>query len=348
VNVAGTNRNNTHPGTITQYPTHDASAPCARFDTADFQTRRLAATTTIDSPAFFADGSNGVNSAGQIPSPSASQYWCGSHYPTMIVYQNDEATLHNYIDSLSADGWTAVDYGMNWAVGVLDPSFEPVVEHMVDSGVLPEIMRGHPVDYGDIDVKKYVVLMTDGVNTLQADLKEEYKAGPTRIWHSATLANGNEMKGFLVHMPNNPASSRWYVPGSPSTTSDDTYMSASSFPADALQWDYHELFERFRTENVARYFFRYSDPTAYNQFLNAVQEGGYGTADSNLQTICDTAKVGDQIEVFTVSFEAPANAESLLQYCASKPGNYFDVEGTEISAAFSAIATQISQLRLTE
>ena len=54
------------------------------------------------------------------------------------------------------------------------------------------------------------------------------------------------------------------------------------------------------------------------------------------------------MEVFTVAFEAPPEAETLLQNCASKAGNYFDVEGTQISDAFTAIAVQISQLRLTE
>lgn len=349
VRVPGANGNNVHPGTITQYQTYDASAPCASFRSGDFQTRRLADSVTIDSPAYFAEGSNGANWAGEIGSPSASQYWCGSSYPTMIVYQNDETALHNYIDGLSARGWTAIDYGMNWAVGVLDPSFEPVVTHMVDNGVLVEQMRGHPVGYDNTEVNKYVVLMTDGVNTLQADLKDDYKAGPTRIWFSESRANGNEYNGYLVEMPDNPASSRWYAPGSPSTNNDDTYLSENAFPSDAVQWDFHELYERFRTDDVAEYFFKNSnDSAAYNEYRNVIVEGGYSTADANLRTICDTAKAGEQIEVFTVSFEAPTEAEALLQYCASNPGNYFDVEGTQISDAFSAIATQISQLRLME
>lgn len=350
VEVVNTTGTGALAGALTQYSTYDASAPCASFTSSDFQTRRLASATTIDSAGYFADGSSNFGSSG-ISQPSGQNYWCGTGYPTMIVYQNDETLLHNYIDSLSADGWTAIDYGMNWGVGILDPSFGPVVTDLVDNSLLPAQMAGHPVAYDNVEVMKYVVLMTDGINTKQKDLKPAFKDGASRIWYSDTRANGNEYNGYLVEMPDNSASQRWYVPGSPTTTSDDVYLAeGDASVADAVQWDYHKLYQRFRTDDAAEYFFEHSgDNTAFNAHNDVVDEsGGYTVADSNVRNICDTAKANDLIEIFAVSFEAPADAETLLQYCASKPGNYFDVQGTQISDAFSAIATQISQLRLTQ
>ena len=340
-------------GAIENYQTRNQAAPCARFHDDDFNTRRLSATTNIDTSASFVDDyfywALGVDTNVAYEQPFEFSFWCGSHNPTMMLYQNSETVLHNYIDSFAAYGATAIDYGMNWAVGILDPSFEPVVAGMVTDGLAPDSAAGHPVAFATEDVLKYIVVMTDGQNTDHFDLKDQYKSGPTRIWYSDTMANGNEQNGFLVEMPNGPASERWYVPRSPLTSADDQYLHQNARPADAQQWDFHQLYRRFRTNDVAKYFFKYSDPTAYAEYLDVVDDvGGYAAADTNLQNICTTAKANGYIEIFTVAFEAPANGEAVLQNCASKAGNYFDVAGTQISAAFSSIASQISQLRLTE
>lgn len=346
--VPGTSGANVLPGALTEYQTRNSAAHCARFRPNDYQTRRLAASVTVEGAGNFADVMAGGSFGSTYSQPNANAFWCGSYFPTVFLYRNDETELHDFIDGLVPQGYTAIDYGMNWGVGVLDPTFEPIVTHMVDSGLLDERMRGHPVKYDNIEVMKYVVLMTDGANTRQADLKDAYKDGPTRIWHSETLANGTEFNGYLVEMPKNPASSRWYVPRSPTTTSDDYYLAASALPADAVQWDHHKLFGRFRVADAAEYFFKV-DSAARNAYKAAVDESaGYQTADANLKAICDAAKANNDIEIFTVAFEAPAEGQVVLQDCASKPGNYFDVEGTQISSAFDSIATQISQLRLTE
>ncbi|WP_299923789.1 pilus assembly protein TadG-related protein [uncultured Pelagimonas sp.] len=69
--------------------------------------------------------------------------------------------------------------------------------------------------------------------------------------------------------------------------------------------------------------------------------------DSLLDSVCDAAKASG-IVVWTISFEGQEHGESVMQNCASSPSHYFDVEGTEISEAFSSIARTITQLRLTQ
>ena len=70
-----------------------------------------------------------------------------------------------------------------------------------------------------------------------------------------------------------------------------------------------------------------------------------GTKDSRTRSICTAAKA-EGIYVYTIGFEAPYNSRILLQDCATTPSHYFNVSGTQISAAFSAIAADINRLRL--
>ena len=337
-----------HPGAITQYNTHNAASRCAVFTDADFDTRSLVDGGGVVASGMYSENGNGMGT------PSGNNFWCGEDYPRVMLYQNSESVLHTHIDSLTANGWTAIDYGMNFGVGILDPSFEPIITDMVANNLLPAQMASHPVPYTNNDVLKYVVLMTDGKNTEHNDLKTEFKSGPTPVWFSpsAAAAAGNDYAGYFVEMPDRPATERWYFPNDPGTTSDDVFDNENMVvPLDAVQLDYHALYSRFRLDAAAEYFFANSDPVAYAVHLESNSEediGGYGTADTRTEAICDTAVINDRIEVFTVAFEAPTAAQTLLAGCASKTGNYFDVNGKEISAAFSSIAAQISQLRLTQ
>jgi hypothetical protein len=70
-------------------------------------------------------------------------------------------------------------------------------------------------------------------------------------------------------------------------------------------------------------------------------------ANARLSEICETAR--DQgIVIYTVAFEAPSGGQAALRDCASTPSHYFDVAGTDISGAFSAIASDIRALKLTQ
>ena len=63
--------------------------------------------------------------------------------------------------------------------------------------------------------------------------------------------------------------------------------------------------------------------------------------------ICDAAKA-QGIVIWTIGFEIPDPlGNQVLSDCATSPSHFFDVDGIEISNAFSAIATQINNLKLT-
>lgn len=343
-----------YAGALANYQTGNANAPCLVFDATDYGTRALTLSPKANrSGRFLQDqfywGLNGqVQQAYQTPYEWAQ--WCNNVQPRIFPYSNDEAALNAYIDGLWAYGATAINIGMNWGTAMLDPGFGQVVNAMIGDGDVAPAMSIYPTNYNNPDSQKYIVLMTDGANTNQFDLQASFKSGPSRVWYSeqATAGGTQPYSGYYVLMPNKPAGQRFYQPNLPTTTSDDQYVAETALPSDAVQLDYHAIYERFGVRSAARFFFQHSDSTAYALHFNATVQSGFGNADTNSRAICDEAKKNQAITVYTVAFEAPSGGQALLQDCATAPGYYFDVDGTQISDAFSAIANQIALLRLTE
>ena len=69
--------------------------------------------------------------------------------------------------------------------------------------------------------------------------------------------------------------------------------------------------------------------------------------DSTLQQSCTLAK-SNGVVVYGIAFEAPTNGQTQILACASSPAHYFNAQGLSITTAFRAIASNISQLRLTQ
>lgn len=103
-------------------------------------------------------------------------------YGAILPWQHDETLLHAHINSLSTGGWTAIDLGMNWAVGLLDPTANPAVLGLIASGDVHADFDQRPAPFVDGDpgttlddeTIKVVVMMTDGENTNQYDIADEY------------------------------------------------------------------------------------------------------------------------------------------------------------------------------
>lgn len=69
--------------------------------------------------------------------------------------------------------------------------------------------------------------------------------------------------------------------------------------------------------------------------------------DALTHSVCTAAKNAG-IVIWGIGFEVDDHGADVLESCASSPSHFFRVEGVEISEAFSAIASQINQLRLTQ
>jgi len=69
-------------------------------------------------------------------------------------------------------------------------------------------------------------------------------------------------------------------------------------------------------------------------------------ARRNMGDACDAAD-GAGVHVYTIAFQLSGSTNrTLMRDCASRPQNYYQVESMDIRSAFSAIAADINQLRL--
>lgn len=342
-----------YPGSLASYQTEDPNAPCLSFDAADFGTLSLGASGGFDrASAFLADNYYwGLGSEVQqaYDTPYEWARWCGNYFTRVMPLSNNQTALKTHINSMVATGATAINVGLNWGLGLLDNSFKSIADDMRTNNLLSSDTTGRPFNYNSPGVQKYVILMTDGANTNQFDLKAEFQNGPTRAWYSPSMGATSKYEGYYVLMPDNAVDQRWYRPMSPTDTTDDVYVTEASLPADAVQLDYHELYQRFGYQSAARFLFENSDATAYMAHNDVYEDnGGWGVADTRLKQLCDLARNNNQVKIFTVAFEAPTAGETVLQDCAHAPGFYFDVDGTDIKSAFRSIAGQIALLRLAE
>ncbi len=72
------------------------------------------------------------------------------------------------------------------------------------------------------------------------------------------------------------------------------------------------------------------------------------TARENMAESCDEAE-GKGVHIYTIAFQLNGSTNrDLMRNCASKSDNYFQIENTDIGTAFSAIASDISQLRISQ
>ena len=91
---------------------------------------------------------------------------------------------------------------------------------------------------------------------------------------------------------------------------------------------------------------RSSWPTTRMNALRA-QYASVATMNSQLQQSCTLAKTSGVI-VYGIAFEAPANGQQQISTCATSPAHYFNAQGLGIQSAFRAIASNLTQLKLTQ
>ena len=301
---------------------------CVVFDYNDYLQTDITTTQALNRMAHFEDSSS---SSSPITNPNCAV----NDDEAIIAYSISRADLKEKVNDLTAGGWTAIDVGLKWGVGLLDPAARPAINGLESAGVVHEELRNRPVDYSDNETLKVVVLMTDGQNTNQYDLKDEFKTGDSNIWWH------EDDDRYSVYTPT--WNDYWY-PHSRSYH-DSPYGGTS----ESRRLTHAELFARFSERYIANYFFRTPDYyNQYPQYRSAVTRIVDGSeADRRTRALCGEAR-DNGIVVFAIGFEAPSGGQDLMRDCAFTPSHYFDVDGVEISEAFSAIARSINQLRLTQ
>jgi Flp pilus assembly protein TadG len=302
------------------------NSSCTRFDEADFYTTVIDPAVEIERLAHFdysySNSYRDFTVAHCQTNDSAS----------ILPWSENPAELVSYVNSLSAGGWTAIDLGMKWGVGLLDPAARPALQALVAGNVVDGDFINRPVAYDDDETLKVIILMTDGENTEQWDLIQERKRGSSTVYFDNTSGR------YSSYLPDYDL---FYYPHS------DGYGS-TAWGADPQAIPWVDLWAQYTARKLAGEFYYYSGDWNYYNSLryNSLELYSNTTsADRRLRSIC--AAAGAQgIVIFAIGFEAPQGGQDVMFDCATTEAHYYDVEGIEISEAFASIARSINQLRL--
>lgn len=332
---------------------HQLFSNCVRFASSAFNSISLSTTVELDRISHFDRNNSNLNLVNG--DPTLRYPWCPPNDDGSILPPSTNlADLQAKIDSLGAQGNTATDLGMKWAAALLDPGSQQVFNNLITDHGLDNRLAGRPVEYNDPETVKVVVMMTDGANTSQYDLKPAYKGTMSPVWYSASQDR------YFVYFENRAQAGNrpWWDPGrrpDEDWNGNDNYLGywrwnlPSSAAGDAVQLSHTELFSRFNVRYVSEYFFRVendSQSSIRSQYRNAWHTyAGNTTADNYTLSVCNLLKA-QNVQIFTIGFEAPQRGKDLMRACATSPSFYYDVNGVEISEAFSSIANTIQQLRL--
>lgn len=304
---------------------HTASS-CADFVTADFSKTDI----PLPDPLFPSlhelqrTGNHDARSSSSSVYASNSRRTCRTNsYREILPFSNSWGDLQAQIDDLTYGGYTSIDLAMKWGTALLDPAFRPVVADMA-SGPTPTVIpefADRPFDFGSRGMQKVVVLMTDGKNTSQYELKPDYRSGPSEFWFHPDTGRRSVLQSD----------------GSYYYTYNGTYHvdPYSDGTGDSYQLTYPEVWAKYRT----RYYDakpQMSNPVSYNS----------SNKNSRLDSICSAAKL-KKIEVFTIGFETSSSSSAVMKSCASSEDHHFDATGLNLDNAFTSIAREIHELRLT-
>lgn len=325
-------------------------------------------------------GSSYVAPASAAPANNAGSRWCNAGTNNAVTLPTKNATkAKNAITALTAEGNTSILLGMRWATALIDPSARSIYSGLIATNNMDSNMSGRPLDYRDHDnpSMKVIVLMTDGEHVAHDRVTDPYKTGDadnliapsgnsTQIWratsgskeysvfHSSKVDTKNattiqNSKPFYV-----PHLNAWHArPWNGSTPATSVKYSATATYTGTKLQTWQEIWAEVRVDYVGRQFFeRPLGSSAYSAAMTKL-EAQYATVtemNNRLKENCAAARA-ESILVFGIAFQAPAAGKTAIQSCTSTPTStyYYDVtETSKIKEAFEVIATNLSQLRLTQ
>jgi Flp pilus assembly protein TadG len=287
----------------------------------------------------------------------------------------DPGTLNNYIENLIAWGGTGIEKGMKWGLALLDPQTRPVISGVHSTLGLHANFLGRPLGFDDRTTMKVIVLMTDGANFEGSRLNAGYRGNSlSPVWR---LPSGNYSIRFQTGRPADAGTNQYWHPYmcnptyytdwrgrqqvlDPCATQGRWHNRARGAEASATQISWHELWQEARIDWVVwQMYARALGPKGTSPADQTARVALFSTwrdtirsiepkveRDAALLQICDLAKANDVI-IFGVSYGVGGDS-TIIQNCATE-GNFYDTATpAQISAAFGSIASQISNLRLTQ
>ena len=256
----------------------------------------------------------------------------------ILPLSNHLPTLHAYINGLTAGGNTSTDIGMKWGVTLLDPATRSVINDLVADGEINPDFKDRPGDYNTDVSLKIAVLMADGQNTDQYMLNPSLRTGDSNVWYNAEEGEYSIRHDSSAENYYWPQDEDWH---------DHPYGNDSGEPGNAVRMTFPELFAQVSLAWNAEYNYEFTRSAWADWYTSAKTKLNSVAKDQQTKHICDATK--DQgIIVYSVGLDVSKRGGRLLRACASSGSHYFDSQGSEITDAFSAIASSIRKLRLTQ
>ncbi|TXI01426.1 MAG: hypothetical protein E6Q73_07170 [Pseudorhodobacter sp.] len=286
-----------------------------------------------------------VNFGDGWATPYERNRWCPPSTTNIVrMPTNNVATLQNQINGLQAIGATSINAGMKWGLTLLDPASRPMFAELAGMGAMSGEFADRPFDYQDEETMKVIVLMTDGEHFAEERVNDGFRSGNSPIYRARTTGE------YSIRHDSRPGPNKYYVPhlnawqllpyssgwGSTQQTWPQVWANQR------MSWVAWQLYARALGTDDATRSAQYT--TAMNMFRSKTATG---SMDTQLQEICTLAKDQDVI-VFGIAFEAPANGQAQIAQCASSPQHYFNAQGLEIQTAFDSIANNLTMLKLTQ
>jgi hypothetical protein len=278
--------------------------------------------------------------------PNAGNRWCPPSSVNIVRLPSYSITeLQGYINGLTAIGATSINAGMKWGMALLDPEARPMFQELINAGAVPNYYAGRPYDFTDDDSMKIVVLMTDGEHFKEERVNDGYRSGLSNLYKST--GDGN----YSAYHPGYTGSSNKYWVPHRNEWRAEPWNSGSG----VVQQTWPQVWSNLRLSYVAWHLYGRGLGTnnttrqqSYRDTIAAFRsQTATTTMDSQLQSACTLAK-NNGVIVYGIAFEAPTNGAAQIAACASSSAHYFNASGLQISTAFRAIASNISQLRLTQ
>ncbi|NBE06380.1 VWA domain-containing protein [Paragemmobacter ruber] len=284
--------------------------------------------------------------------PNQGNVWCPPSSVNVVRLQDDSiSAMHTYIDNLVAIGATSINAGMKWGGALLDPQFRTVVNEYVDAGTIPPEFRDRPFDYTKRDALKIVVLMTDGENFGDVRLNDAYRVGDSPIFKGT---DGNYSIQFTSGRPASAGANQFWVPH----TNDGAGQWRSTAWSSGTRMTWQQVWQELNVSWTAWHMYARalgtSSSTRSSQYSTwygnfRTQRGDDKSTpamDAELQQICTLTKQ-QGVLIYGIAFSAPTRGINAVKGCASSDGHFFNSTSTnQLNAAFQAIATNITQLRL--
>ena len=309
---------------------------CMIFDDADYNTAAISTVSTQRQLPFYSS-SRYFDPDFDPNNPDASSLNFGrcsvDSYAEIMPYSTSVTDLQTKINSLDAAGSTASHIGTKWGVALLDPAASVIGADI--GGDVTDI----PAPYQEPGVLKVLVVMTDGDNRDHYDLYDGYRSGLSDMY---TVLE-DDVTNYYIYRPDN---ARYYKvddgksQGDTSSTLPGNQTALEGENGYRVQLAWPQVWEIISTRGYART--TNTSSSSYENIYSLASE-----ADTEMNNSCTIAK-SRGVVVYTIAFNAPSAAQTLLQNCATSLNNYYDVDSTDIASAFSAIAVSIQKLKLTQ